>query len=349
MINLNTLKSKIVMGSLVMILSLPVMSQTVIWEEDFKVTQGWYLEDNWFFEGAKMQFYWNPQIQNFDQSALSPLIYIDESVEDLVVTQYLDVFNGTANETAEIIVVTEDDEIVIWSHVLENGNWGNQMGSDISLPMTDFAGQEVRLKFRTFGEDTFNWNFWVIFEIKINAVFDRDIAVISAEGPHSVGIGEEGIWSVSVVNLGNNEIADFTVELYCYNTGTLIGTIEDNEPLMAQDVRNYNFEWTPTDAYNTVLYGVVESAEDEFSGNNGSDGYFLRIAPDIDFNVMVWDYDNGIQTVIDPEKGDLIRPAIGLQRSLDNAGIQYETYTYLPMNLSDYDIVVATMGCFCVD
>ncbi len=51
--------------------------------------------------------------------------------------------------------------------------------------------------------------------------------------------------------------------------------------------------------------------------------HFLSgLDPDIDYNIMVWDYDNGIQTVVDPDKGDLIRPAVGLTRALDNAGIR---------------------------
>jgi len=343
------MRLKITLWFLVFVLSFPVISQTIIWEEDFKTNQGWFIGENWIVDESKLQFTWSPQITNFDAFTISPIVYLDENVEDLIVTQYLDVFSGQPDETAEIIVVLDDDEVVLWSHVLENGNWGDQSGTDLSLPLSEFAGQNVRFKIRAYGSDSFNWNWWAVFEMKVTAHFDYDLAITSIAGQHLTEVSESGLWSIDIINLGGNSNSDFTVNLFCYNTGTLIGSVSDPETLSSMQTKSYVFEWTADYAYNTVFYGVIESENDEFVGNNGSDSYFVRIEPDLDYNILVWDNDNGIQTVIDPDKGDIIRPAEGLTRVLDNAGLEYSEFTYLPENLDDYDIVFATMGCFCVD
>ncbi len=78
-------------------------------------------------------------------------MHLNENVEDLIVTQYLDVFSGQPEETAEILIVLDDEEVVLWSHFLENGSWGNQSGTEISLPLSDYAGQDVRFKIRAYG------------------------------------------------------------------------------------------------------------------------------------------------------------------------------------------------------
>lgn len=343
------MKLKITLGFLALVLSLPAISQSFIWEEDFKTSQGWFVEENWIFEGTKLQFGWSPQITNFDKMALSPIVYLDESVEDLIVTQYIDVFSGQPDETAEILIVLDTEEVVLWSHVLEDGSWGVQSGTEVSIPLSDYAGQDVRFKIRAYGNDSFNWNWWDVFEMKVTANFDYDLSVISIDGQHLAEINESSLWNVDIVNLGANSISDFTVKIFCYTTGTLIGSVEETESIASQQTKSYIIEWTPDNAYNTLFYGVIESENDEFNGNNGSDSYFVRIEPDIDYNIMVWDNDNGIPTIIDPDKGDLIRPAVGLARALDNAGLEYEMLAYLPNDLSDYDIIFATMGCFCVD
>ncbi len=67
--------------------------------------------------------------------------------------------------------------------------------------------------------------------MKITANFDYDLAVTSIEGQHYAEINESGLWSVGIVNLGNNSISDFTVKIFCYNTGTLIGSVEEPESI----------------------------------------------------------------------------------------------------------------------
>ena len=210
-------------------------------------------------------------------------------------------------------------------------------------------GRTCRLEFRTYGIDTYNWNWWDILEVKMSAFFDHDLMVTSIDGPTKIELLETGTWSVQVKNLGSQIQDEFSVQLFSLKTGDLIGNIENPGSIEPQQMLSFNFNWSSAAAYNTAFYGVVTMAEDQFVMNNSSKSHFVRIEPDIDYDILVWDNDNGIMTVVDPEKGDDIEPSKGLTRALDDAGLEYEYFTYLPDNLSDYEIVFSTMGCYCVD
>lgn len=327
---------------------LPISAQTPFWTEDFSVGDGWALEDNWIVANSKLEFNWSPAIVNFDCSAISPLIALHESIDELIVNQYLDVFSTVSNEMAEISIMYDGTEDVLWSHALSEGTWGDWNGVDIGLSIEEYAGMNVQFKFRTFGAETYNWNWWNVFNMMLTVNLDQDLAVIEMSGPTQVDLMETGTWEVEVKNTGSQTVSDFTVKLYDFKTSELLGSIDDLNEIEPQGINSYSFDWQSSAAYNTVFYAAVEFEADEFVGNNISSCHFVRINPDIDFNIMVWDNDNGIPTVICPEQQDEIRPSTGLMRALNTAEYEYDYYTYLPEDLSTYDIVFSTMGCFCV-
>jgi hypothetical protein len=114
---------------LLFLLRMPVGGQTSYWHEDFSSAQGWTLDNNWTWLDGKIQFYWSPIISNFDLSATSPLITLDENTTELVVKQFLHVYVGTNDEVAEILLIKDDVEVSLWEHPLSNGDWGNPSGS----------------------------------------------------------------------------------------------------------------------------------------------------------------------------------------------------------------------------
>ena len=334
---------------LLMLFRLPTYGQTIYWLEDFNSSQGWYLQDNWSITSGMLQFSWTPSINNFDLSATSPYIELDENVGELIITQYLNIFSNSPDEFAEIYIITESSEILLWEYPLSGGNWGNPSGTEIIFPVSDYAGQTVKFKFRTYGGTTFNWNNWNIFNLSLTAYFDYDLAVSNFTGPTVVNVLDPNTWTVEVSNNGTTAISAYDVEILCHKTLDTIATIQGTEPINPQESMNFDIEWTSNAAFNTAFYGIVSSENDQFEGNNSSGSHFIRIDPGIPCNILLWDNDNGIQTVYDPEKGDLIKPAKGLERVLLDAGYDFEYTTYLPDDLDSYDIVLSTMGCFCVD
>jgi len=122
----------------------------------------------------------------------------------------------------------------------------------------------------------------------------------------------------------------------------------ETEPIAPGENNIYGFSWTPNAAYNTLVYGQVVAPQDQFPENNLSEGSFLRIEPDIDYSILVWDNDNGSQSIFSPEQGDLITPVTGLTRALNDAGLEYDLVASLPETLDGYDIVIGTLGNYCL-
>ena len=325
---------------------LPMSAQTNWWVEDFGSSTGWTLEDNWSINSGKLWFNWSPTITNFDLSAVSPTITLHENVQDLIVKQYLDVYAG-GNEIAEIYIIIAGDEHRLWDFNLTGSNWGSANGTDIAFDISAYGGQDAQIKFRTFGATTYNWNWWNIFSLTITAYFDNDLCVNSVSGPTNIDLNETGTYEVEVENLGLQTQSNFTVDLYDCKEGDPIGSVLVTDNLATGEIGVYEFEWTAVEVYNTVFYGNIPNPDD-YEPNNTSGGHFVRVNPNVEFNVLIWDNDNGQSTIIDPEIGDYIQAQVGIKRALDAAGISYSLVTYLPNNLSDYDMIFATLGCYCV-
>lgn len=335
--------------AVMLLLKMSLWSQTIYWVEEFDANQGWTLDENWSFSGGKIRFYWTPEITNFDLSAVSPAIQLHENTADLIVNQHLDAFSSSnPPEAAEIYIIAGETELLLWDYTLNYGDWGLSTGSDIAFDISEFAGQTVQFKFRTYGPTTYQWNWWDVFSLKLTASFQNDLTASGITGPSIINPNETGTWSVQVKNLGSQPQSGFTITLFSIKNNDLIGTIDVIESIQPQQSLSVDFSWTPEIAHNTALYASVELLGDEFEENNISRSYFLRIKPDIEFSVLVWDNDNGIQTINDPEIGDEIEPSLSLTRALDNTGITYQLVSSLPPFLNNYDIIFATMGCYCL-
>jgi len=187
---------------LVLLFKLPVSAQALFWEEDFSTGQGWTVEPNWAITGNMLQFYWSPSITNFDASAISPVVTLHESIGEMIVTQYLDVFSTSSNEKADISIIHENGEDILWSYALSNGNWGATGGTGIEFSLEEYAGQDVQFRFRTYGNDTYNWNWWNVFNITLTVYLDNDLAVTEISGPTQIELLETGTWNVVVKNTG---------------------------------------------------------------------------------------------------------------------------------------------------
>jgi hypothetical protein len=328
---------------------LPGFSQTVFWSDNFELNQGWTLGQNWNINGGKLQFNWSANIVNFDLSAVSPAIELVGNTQDLIITQGLDAL-GASNppETAEIYLIVSGNEHLLWSHSLDAGGWGSSTGTEIVFDISNFAGQTVQFKFRTFGQSAYNWNWWWVFDMKITAMYENDLATTSITGPNIVSTNNTDTWIVKIANHGLQPQSDFTVSMLNNKTGEVIGSVDIADTIPAQETLSIAFEWTPTDVINTTFYAVVDLGNDEFEGNDASKSHFIRVKPDITYSLLVWDNDNGIASIVCPETGDLERPTVVLTRIMDKAGIGYQLLNSLPVSLSEFDVIFISHGNFCL-
>jgi len=334
---------------LLVFFNFPVVSQTPYWEENFNTNTGWDLEENWVISSGFLRFNWSPVVMNYDMSATSPKILLNDDVEDLIISHYVESYEWSATtEMAEISIIFNEQEEVIWSHALIDGNWGLPTGSEIVFPLSEYAGEEIQVKFRSYGPTTDAWYWWDVFSIKLTCIFDYDLSVQSISGPNNLEINQSGTWTVNVKNLGLNLQTDFSLELFNYKTGEQLGSKFITDDLTNGQSESYIFYWTADTLQNTGIYCKMTPAEDDFEDNNTSGSQFLRINPDFDYSVLIWDNDNEIETIIDPEQGDYIQGHTGVTRAFDAAGIDYTLAYSLPIDLYEYDMIFVSMGCYCL-
>lgn len=348
-ISKNNMPKKLLLPLLIILFQLQLLGQTIIWTEDFDPPQNWELDEHWYFEEDFLRLEGYPELLEFDLATYSPIISIGDYNHDLIINQSLQVFDfNVTNEKSEIYILTADGEDLAWSHELAEGAWGQTTGTDINIDLSAYSNQEIQVKFRSYGANSNAFFYWDIFKLSLSAELNNDLSILNITGPASVDILDTGSWTVSIQNKATNSVDGFSVKMFSYKTGELLGIIDDNNPIESNDVRTYDFDWTPTDAHNTLLYAVIINEGDEYLQNNSSEGKFLRINPDIECDILVWDYDNNIESIIDPDKGDLIQPSDGLEIVLGFAGLEYELVNELPDYLDDYEIIISTMGCYCL-
>lgn len=321
-------------------------AQAVFWEETFDSDPGtWTLESNWVIQYGALELYWFPQIDNYDLSAISPVINLPGNVGDLVVTQWISTYS-IVDEVAEISVLYNGSEDIIWSYEMINGDWAEIGGDDLVLSLFPYAGLDIQLKFRSFGSSTWNFNNWTIYNLVILAMYDNDLAAVEIIGPPNAEQNVEDTWSVKVENKGLNTQVDYSVQLY-KEGGFEIGSIEGTIPLESTEIAIYDFNWTPTELGDTYIYGYVTLDNDEFLDNNTTPDFDVFIYPQGALQVLIWDYDNG-SYYLDPENLYYVGCEFGLEGALTSNEIEFTTVIELPPVLYNYDMVFVTLGLYCV-
>lgn len=329
-------------------------AQTPWWVEDFKPPDpGWNLEELWEIDESynTMFFSCSNMIYNFDLSAWSPTITLPAEVQTLNITQFIEPWfmHYPDNEKAEIWILVDGEEILLWEHELKDGSWGWYTGTEVSFPLETHAGKDMQVRFRTTGETTYAWDVWRIFNLSITASFENDLAAINISGPSNLDIDEDGMWNIEIINYGTESQSGFYIDLFEFKTGNQIDQQFITETLPTGESETFNLNWVPSEHQNTLVYANLTLENDQFTDNNTSGFSFLRVNPDLDFDILVWDNDNDIQTIYDPEQKDLIQPDVGLTRALGAAGFSYDIVSQLPeaIFLNSYEIIFCTMGPWC--
>jgi hypothetical protein len=341
--------NKIYLVLLLLITGTGAAGQTPYWGEDFMDPQEWTTEGNWQVLTGNMRFFWDPIALNYDMSATSPVITLEDRDYGLSIAQYLEPWmEMVTTEKAEISIISDGNEFVLWTYDLSNGPWGAVNGTEIDFDISAYAETDIQIRFRTFGPTTDAWFWWDVFSLSIITFLDNDMAVNDISGPLTLEMNETGTWTVEVKNLGLDYQKDFTVKLFDYRSGELIGSIAEEDSLGFGQMETYDFEWSCDSAYNTVLRAVIEHEGDEYVENNVSSGAFARVKPDREIKIAIWENDNAIPTIVDPEQGDVIRPPEGVKRTLAAAGFTYDSVYFLPDSLAGYDVILCIMGCYCL-
>jgi len=334
-------KQFILLVFLFFFITIPLCAQSIIWEENFTTNPGtWTLDSNWSIQNGALMLSWSPIIAPYDLSATSPFINLPLNVGNLTVSQFIDEYSTNTGEVTNIELILPGSSEILWSFDLVGNNWGYSGGKDISFSLYPYAGQQVQIRFRSYGGSTYNFNYWYIYNVSINASLDHDLAATTISGNNVLNVGQQGSWNVTVKNTGLNTESNYEVNLM-REPGIVLGTTFASAPLAPDQQVVYPFNWTPDISEVVNLYGQVILPGDEFIDNNTTNPLLVNIYPDDPINVLVWDNDNASDI-------DGIGTQVFIEDALTANNVTCDTYTYLPTDLTPYDAIFVALGIYCV-
>mgnify|MGYP002344180261 CR=1 FL=1 len=336
---------------LTILLRLQGWSQTVVWDEPFtRVPDGWEFSGNWDVTDGALSMFYYPIVTNYDFEALSPEIEIPVNGADLTLMVFVDTYNTyVTNEVCEISVVGDGFDDVLWSHQLSNGLFGSYLGAPVTLILDSYSNETVRLKLHSYGATTQAIWGWYIYSINMTSLFDHDLRVVEIAGPGHLDPNQTGTWTVEIENLGAQPESGFELKLFSTKAMDELATAYYNQTLLPGQTGSVQLQWFTSEVHNTTIDARIISNSDQWAQNNRSKPAFLRIEPEVNYAVLLWDNDNGIPNIQNPETGQEEDASTGIQSALNLAGIDYTLVNDLPADLSFWDIVIVTMGCYCLD
>jgi len=334
-----------------LLLRLPGWTQTVIWDEPFsRMPQGWEFSGNWDVTDGALSMFYYPIVNNYDFTAFSPEIEIPVNGGDLTLMVFVDVYSTyVTNEVCEISVVGDGIDDVLWSHELSSGLFGGYLGAPVTLNLDNYSGETVRLKLHSYGATSQALWGWFVYSLNLTTLFDHDLRVVEIAGPGHLDPNQTGTWTVEIGNLGSEPQSNFEVKLFSTKAVDELATAYFDQTLLPGQTGFAQLQWFTDVVHNTTVDALIVSANDQWAENNRSKPAFLRIEPEENYTVLIWDNDNGIANIQNPETGQEEDASTGIKNTLGLAGINYDLVQTLPSDLSFWDIVIVTMGCYCLD
>lgn len=284
------MKSKIAVVLTVLLFAfLSVLNaQTMFYNESFETNSGWTLGENWDIANGALYFEFEPVLENFSLTALSPLISVPNNATDLVVKSYIQNYPGlgTPPEAFEIAVLFGPTEIVLWTFNSDS-NFGVSTGTDIVMSIAACSGQDIRIRFRCSGESTENIDYWMIFEIKAFCLFSHDLSAGNFTALDVHLVGQPSACSFEVINHGYSNVIAGSYAVSLMQEGDIeLVTLLGSGILSGQSV-SFTFNWTPLQTGSVSLSAKIIYTEDAFPANNTSRQITVLVQPQESFVIDV--------------------------------------------------------------
>ena len=165
---------------------------------DWATTGKWYeipvSPNNWeyYASGQCARLSWSPSTPNYDMSLVSEEFTLPADTSlifDFIVNMYIDDYSVDTGEKMEIWLVHDSVETMIFQWDLdENDDWGVSGGQDWVYTDTDqFAGETVKIKFRSHGGDTYNINYWYVYSVWFQYNYQIDYGILEGVVTDSEG------------------------------------------------------------------------------------------------------------------------------------------------------------------
>lgn len=263
---------------LLMAISGGLWGQSTVWNEPFDSNNGWTLGQNWTIDDGRLRLYYDPTITDYDISAISPIIQLPANASQLTVNQFFSDYSIDSGEILEIILVSNNQDHILWTwNTDSNNSWPdeNNNPADISFSILPYAGQSVQIKLRSHGGSTWNINNWDIYNIKILASYQNDLATLNLSGNTIITEDLSSTFNLQVFNAGLISQSNYSVELYNANNQLLSSA--PGITVAAGDTVIVPISWTPPSPGQAILFAKIVLASDELLTNNISDSLTITI------------------------------------------------------------------------
>ncbi|MCD6330524.1 MAG: hypothetical protein J7M10_09345, partial [Candidatus Cloacimonetes bacterium] len=187
------------------------------WREDPLIPNNWEWDSD--CEAAKLS--WSPPVTNYDMSLISPEICIPygATLITLSVNMFIHDFAPDMGEVMEIWIVNDGQETLIFEWDLDyNNDWGISGGTIWEYSYLDqFAGETIQIKFRSHGGDTYNFNYWYIYDVivyypwVVPSYSTLAVTATDSSGNPIEGVTVNAISGDLYYNAYTNENGEFTI------------------------------------------------------------------------------------------------------------------------------------------
>ncbi|MEA3475019.1 MAG: carboxypeptidase regulatory-like domain-containing protein [Candidatus Cloacimonadota bacterium] len=199
------------------------------------------------YEAAKLN--WSPSVPNYDMSLISPQFVLPQDsthIFDLTISMYINDYSVDSSEVMEIWIIHDGQETMIFEWDLdENDDWGSSGGTDwVYTNMDQFAGETIQLKFRSHGEDTFNFNYWYIYMVWFHYLIYPDYGTLqgtvtdnSGNPLENVSVhAEDNIAGVPYYNVLTNENGEYSIDSMMTGIYDITFELEHYNVMVEEDV-----------------------------------------------------------------------------------------------------------------
>lgn len=273
--------------------SLPVVVGTVtmkenmddlFWDIPILENQGWIFGNGWGDSWDHPIAYTWPSGGAFDSSLLSPSIQCPANAGNLITKMhYRDHPSYNDAIHLEIAVICNNVTTVLWT-LNTTQDWGLFNGSLLELPISQFAGQSIKVQYRAWGNPPNIAGGWYIHDVSLSLKHPIDLALISIVTPDFINNNGSITASVEVKNKGIQATGAFTVNLYRQGLQQ-IATIQ-GPPLLAGESTILQIPATISSSGAIFVYAVINYSGESYIYNNTA-GYTIYAAPNTSLSKQI--------------------------------------------------------------
>ncbi|MCK4358621.1 MAG: T9SS type A sorting domain-containing protein, partial [Candidatus Cloacimonetes bacterium] len=220
--------------------------------------------NNWAWSPGYAVLNWSPSVPNYDMSLISPQIILPNDttyIYDLTISMYINDYSPDSSEVMEIWIIHDGQETIIFEWDLDlNDDWGSSGGTDwVFTDMDQFAGETIQLKFRSHGDDTYNFNYWYIYMIWLDFLYTpyygslQGIVTDNSGNPfENVSVHAETNGGYLCYNVLTNINGEYLIEPIMENTYDIIFKLDHYNVMVEEDIEIFSNQTTILDMIMTA-------------------------------------------------------------------------------------------------